>query len=295
MTVLAEGRNTHRSSCLQHRRYAHRRSHVRNMASCCKYVSETCCNLINHLSRHVSCSFRKLQFNDWRTSRMSKLLISWRTLCLTSSVIVSRTSLFRWGLFLHKSTQQLQQRQPSHASRLCPPSSLCAEKRTNHGPFASHPTDPMADTHTYKFNVTMSCGGCSGAIDRVLKKLDGGFHQHPPPPPPLFDSTHTHTHTHAPAPASLRIRTDTCHLAPLPASRHPELRSLPREPDRHSRRRALAAVRDGAEDDRQDGQEGQLGRGGRRGQEHRRARRCVTFSPLSSSSFLGPWRETSEN
>lgn len=31
----------------------------------------------------------------------------------------------------------------------------------------------MADTHTYEFNVTMSCGGCSGAIDRVLKKLEG--------------------------------------------------------------------------------------------------------------------------
>lgn len=30
----------------------------------------------------------------------------------------------------------------------------------------------MSD-HTYKFNVSMSCGGCSGAIDRVLKKLDG--------------------------------------------------------------------------------------------------------------------------
>lgn len=28
-------------------------------------------------------------------------------------------------------------------------------------------------SHTYKFNVAMSCGGCSGAIDRVLKKLDG--------------------------------------------------------------------------------------------------------------------------
>jgi copper chaperone len=28
-------------------------------------------------------------------------------------------------------------------------------------------------SHTYEFNVTMSCGGCSGAIDRVLKKLDG--------------------------------------------------------------------------------------------------------------------------
>ncbi|KAH8880038.1 hypothetical protein GQ53DRAFT_833577 [Thozetella sp. PMI_491] len=32
----------------------------------------------------------------------------------------------------------------------------------------------MADAeHTYKFNVSMSCGGCSGAVDRVLKKLDG--------------------------------------------------------------------------------------------------------------------------
>ncbi|KAK9801095.1 putative Metal homeostasis factor atx1 [Seiridium cardinale] len=30
----------------------------------------------------------------------------------------------------------------------------------------------MAENHTYKFNVSMSCGGCSGAVDRVLKKLD---------------------------------------------------------------------------------------------------------------------------
>jgi len=30
----------------------------------------------------------------------------------------------------------------------------------------------MSDHH-YKFNVTMTCGGCSGAIERVLKKLDG--------------------------------------------------------------------------------------------------------------------------
>ncbi|KAG9257576.1 heavy-metal-associated domain-containing protein [Emericellopsis atlantica] len=28
-------------------------------------------------------------------------------------------------------------------------------------------------SHTYEFNVAMSCGGCSGAIDRVLKKLEG--------------------------------------------------------------------------------------------------------------------------
>ncbi|EFX06334.1 iron copper transporter [Grosmannia clavigera kw1407] len=30
----------------------------------------------------------------------------------------------------------------------------------------------MAD-HTYTFNVSMSCGGCSGAVDRVLKRLEG--------------------------------------------------------------------------------------------------------------------------
>ncbi|CAG9944184.1 unnamed protein product [Clonostachys rosea f. rosea IK726] len=28
-------------------------------------------------------------------------------------------------------------------------------------------------SHTYEFNVTMTCGGCSGAVDRALKKLDG--------------------------------------------------------------------------------------------------------------------------
>jgi len=27
--------------------------------------------------------------------------------------------------------------------------------------------------HTYQFNVAMSCSGCSGAVERVLKKLDG--------------------------------------------------------------------------------------------------------------------------
>jgi len=27
--------------------------------------------------------------------------------------------------------------------------------------------------HHYKFGIVMHCGGCSGAIDRVLKKLDG--------------------------------------------------------------------------------------------------------------------------
>ncbi|GAA5820240.1 hypothetical protein JCM11251_005539 [Rhodosporidiobolus azoricus] len=30
----------------------------------------------------------------------------------------------------------------------------------------------MAD-NTYKFNVKMTCSGCSGAVDRVLKKTEG--------------------------------------------------------------------------------------------------------------------------
>ena len=28
-------------------------------------------------------------------------------------------------------------------------------------------------SHTYDFNITMTCGGCSGAVERVLKKMDG--------------------------------------------------------------------------------------------------------------------------
>lgn len=43
------------------------------------------------------------------------------------------------------------------------------------------PITADAGDHTYKFNVAMSCGGCSGAVDRVLKRLDG---QSPPRPLP---------------------------------------------------------------------------------------------------------------
>lgn len=42
----------------------------------------------------------------------------------------------------------------------------------------------MSESHTYEFNVSMSCGGCSGAIDRVLKKLDGSL----PSPDPVADA-----------------------------------------------------------------------------------------------------------
>jgi copper chaperone CopZ len=43
---------------------------------------------------------------------------------------------------------------------------------------------PEAGEHTYKFNVSMSCGGCSGAVDRVLKRLDGAL-----PPSPTVTMT----------------------------------------------------------------------------------------------------------
>lgn len=39
----------------------------------------------------------------------------------------------------------------------------------------------MAD-HKYTFNVTMTCGGCSGAVERVLKKTEGIYTKHTPPP-----------------------------------------------------------------------------------------------------------------
>lgn len=32
----------------------------------------------------------------------------------------------------------------------------------------------MSD-HQYKFNVTMTCGGCSGAVERILKRLEGVY------------------------------------------------------------------------------------------------------------------------
>jgi copper chaperone CopZ len=62
---------------------------------------------------------------------------------------------------------------------------------TNHQP----PTITMAETHTYEFNVTMSCGGCSGAIDRVLKKLDGMLTS----PLPAQTALHPYSAMHAAA------------------------------------------------------------------------------------------------
>merc|ERR1712029_748301 len=44
--------------------------------------------------------------------------------------------------------------------------------KTHFSPVLVYTPTNMSDHH-YKFNVTMTCGGCSGAIERVLKKLEG--------------------------------------------------------------------------------------------------------------------------
>lgn len=33
--------------------------------------------------------------------------------------------------------------------------------------------------HTYDFNITMTCSGCSGAVERVIKRLDGQSNRTP--------------------------------------------------------------------------------------------------------------------
>lgn len=93
----------------------------------------------------------------------------------------------------------------------------------------------MAEPHTYEFNITMSCGGCSGAIDRVLKKLDGSSR---PPLLSLFFFFLCPSANH------------------LPQSRRRQLRGFPREPDRQGHHRP--PLRDRPRKDRKDRQEDQL-------------------------------------
>jgi copper chaperone CopZ len=91
-------------------------------------------------------------------------------------------------------------------------------------------------THTYKFNIGMSCGGCSGAVERVLKKLDGEY-----------------------------LRSSAANVTGANPSRRRVLQRLPRNPDRRDRRRRLARLRDCPREDQEDRQEGQVRRGRRPG------------------------------
>lgn len=58
--------------------------------------------------------------------------------------------------------------------------------------------------HKYDFEITMTCGGCSGAVDRVLKKLEGEFSvsalQTCPAMKPLTSSEARDTRATAPPP-----------------------------------------------------------------------------------------------
>lgn len=55
----------------------------------------------------------------------------------------------------------------------------------NHTAIMSADAEPQVGTHTYILNIVMSCGGCSGAINRKLSKMEGWFpsfpRSHPPP------------------------------------------------------------------------------------------------------------------
>lgn len=81
----------------------------------------------------------------------------------------------------------------------------------------SHPTSSfaqphnnikMADAKSYKYSVAMTCGGCSGAVTRVLNKLkeSGGTLSYPPPfPQPLPSAFHSLAHTPFPSPPGVSV------------------------------------------------------------------------------------------
>ena len=69
----------------------------------------------------------------------------------------------------------------SHStSRTVREASTKQKKKVPDFPYSKPPTHftTMADVeapHHYKFNIKMTCSGCSGAVDRVLKKTEGSF------------------------------------------------------------------------------------------------------------------------
>jgi len=95
--------------------------------------------------------------------------------------------------------------------------------------------------HNYKFNITMTCGGCSGAVERVLKKLEG-------------KSLPVCTARHAERPVSPLLTN------PLP-DRCQRIRRLPRLPDRYHQDRREPRLHHRAREDQEDRQGRQLWRG----------------------------------
>ncbi|GAA5983383.1 hypothetical protein JCM10908_000262 [Rhodotorula pacifica] len=56
-------------------------------------------------------------------------------------------------------------------SEVCP--TCCLSSHYLLGALQPLTLSPLGSKATYKFNVVMTCSGCSGAIDRVLKKTEG--------------------------------------------------------------------------------------------------------------------------
>lgn len=171
----------------------------------------------------------------------------------------------------------------SHLHRaLVPTTSFSTNERTNQTAMAS--TEPA---HHYHFDITMTCGGCSGAVERVLKKTEGRalfpFLPSPPlppsspsspscilcpllMPPPLPSSLSVRSFVRSSVrPSILHIYPPTSLPPPLTKPHRPRLlRRQPRGPDRGRlhRRRPLCRR---AREDQEDGQDGPGGRGGRGG------------------------------
>lgn len=100
--------------------------------------------------------------------------------------------------------------------------------------------------HNYKFNVTMTCGGCSGAVERVLKKLDGkttstpgsaatNLFPFPPLPPSFIRNTFTESNS---------------------STRRQILQRLSRLPDRGRGNRIISTLRNSSGEDQKDGENG---------------------------------------
>lgn len=119
-------------------------------------------------------------------------------------------------------------------------------------------TIDMAE-HNYKFNVTMTCGGCSGAVERVLKKLDGMIHD-----------------THRATPACALTVCRRCQV----------LRRVSRHANRHRQDRGERRLCDRPRKDQEDRQEGQLRRGGWCGPERMSIRGCMTRSSTALGTCL---------
>jgi copper chaperone len=82
-----------------------------------------------------------------------------------------------------------QQTNPKHQK----PTSTMADAVASSPDVVAAPNADVAAEHKYQFNVSMSCGGCSGAIDRVLKRMEGAFLLSPYSPGSLTYLLHPQT------------------------------------------------------------------------------------------------------